>query len=391
MPNSHSVRTSVVIGGGLAGTSVAYALAKRGIEVSLIEKQATLAQGASGQAAIIAQPILHRQITQKMQLSLIGFSHLKHHLRQLEGQGHSIKQAKIGVLHLAHKEELQQRFDQSLATLKEHGLAFRKIDQAEQTQQVAGIRCAHGGVFFPEALWLSPKDLCQAHVSHSNIQLILTRQALSYSYQEKNRIWQVRDSKKRHICSADCLILACAWESQNFADLRQLPLRRVRGQSFFLPSTAISQQLKCIVTYDGYIIPNTLSQSNSCLIGATFEEWNHKQESMDIQNSLLCRKLLARLPGLKDILPQDIEELCKTMPTRVGFRTASPNRLPICGPLPNKNKGLYISTAYGSHGLLFSLLGAELIAQHICQEKTPIGIGPELSASLSPSRYLPAD
>src|SRR5512142_1212455 len=41
-------RTALVIGGGIAGCAAAYALAQRGIAVTLIERAAQLASGASG-------------------------------------------------------------------------------------------------------------------------------------------------------------------------------------------------------------------------------------------------------------------------------------------------------------------------------------------------------
>ena len=65
--------TAIVIGGGIAGCSTAYALAKRGIKVTLIERQAKLASGASGNPLAALYPKLGLNHSLANTLTLQGF------------------------------------------------------------------------------------------------------------------------------------------------------------------------------------------------------------------------------------------------------------------------------------------------------------------------------
>ena len=101
------------------------------------------------------------------------------------------------------------------------------------------------------------------------------------------------------------------------------------------------------------------------------------------------------------------------MEGRVGFRCASPDYLPIAGPVPAREEflqtygalrknarqviqqrgnyvpGLYINTAHGSRGLSSAPLCAQLLASLICNELPPLSR--ELVRALSPSRFLIRD
>ena len=90
-------------------------------------------------------------------------------------------------------------------------------------------------------------------------------------------------------------------------------------------------------------------------------------------------KRLQNYQQLPDLKEEDYEG------GRVCFRTTSPDRLPIIGPIES-NSNIYVSLGHGSRGLVSTPLSAELISQMIYNE--PLSIEEDLYKEIVPSRYL---
>jgi tRNA 5-methylaminomethyl-2-thiouridine biosynthesis bifunctional protein len=67
-----------------------------------------------------------------------------------------------------------------------------------------------------------------------------------------------------------------------------------------------------------------------------------------------------------------------------GFRATVPDRLPIFGS--TATPGLHVATGLGSRGLLWSPLGAEVLACELEGEPSPLPR--DLRGSISPKRFL---
>jgi tRNA 5-methylaminomethyl-2-thiouridine biosynthesis bifunctional protein len=68
--------------------------------------------------------------------------------------------------------------------------------------------------------------------------------------------------------------------------------------------------------------------------------------------------------------------------SRVAFRTVAPDRLPLAGKIGENVYGLL---ALGSRGLIWSSLGAELIAAEL--EGEPLPLEGDLADALEPARF----
>ena len=75
----------------------------------------------------------------------------------------------------------------------------------------------------------------------------------------------------------------------------------------------------------------------------------------------------------------------------VGIRCVAGDRLPIIGALPQR-PGIFVATAFGSRGILWSALAAKLIADQVLAGDfallTRLGFTSALAAALAPDRFL---
>ncbi|MDX9707822.1 MAG: tRNA (5-methylaminomethyl-2-thiouridine)(34)-methyltransferase MnmD, partial [Azospira sp.] len=106
-PASHD-RRAIVLGAGLAGSSVANRLAARGWRVTLIDALAGPGEGASGNRAGVLRPLPARDDNALARITRAGFLATRRHLQALDDAGLATGFAdsgglwgKTGVLHLA--------------------------------------------------------------------------------------------------------------------------------------------------------------------------------------------------------------------------------------------------------------------------------------------------
>ena len=75
----------------------------------------------------------------------------------------------------------------------------------------------------------------------------------------------------------------------------------------------------------------------------------------------------------------------------VGVRCVAGDRLPIIGKL-NQRPGIFIATALGSRGILWSALAAKLITAQLLEDDfallVRLGFAADLVAALAPARFL---
>ena len=143
-------------------------------------------------------------------------------------------------------------------------------------------------------------------------------------------------------------------------------------------------------------------------IGATFHINDPDSAIRAADHTANLEKLRAALPELE--LPELSPE---KLTGRVGYRCASPDYLPLAGPVPDytafiedysalrKNArrhiettapylpGLYLSTAHGSRGLTSTPLAAELVAAQISDRPWPVAS--DLCRAMSPARFIVRD
>ncbi|MBP6095296.1 MAG: bifunctional tRNA (5-methylaminomethyl-2-thiouridine)(34)-methyltransferase MnmD/FAD-dependent 5-carboxymethylaminomethyl-2-thiouridine(34) oxidoreductase MnmC [Methyloversatilis sp.] len=360
-----------VIGAGLAGCAMAERLAARGIEVVLIERHQTPAQEASGNAAGVLRPMVARDDSLAARFSRAAFLHASGHLRRLAGEGWPLKWGPTGVMQIAQDaahEALQREVWASHALPEAFVRYLSDFDMARRI----GYPVAQGGWWFPRGAWVNPPSLCEANLARAGeaVTRLFSSTALQVSHDGAK--WRVR-AADRELVSADAVVLANASDAGALLQT-PLPFIRIRGQVTRLPRDLLPQ-LHVTVCREGYICPTPEGDFN---LGASFdigdEDTTERAESH-----------AGNLLRLERLLPDAIPRLSLSgLRGRVAFRTSTPDRMPIIGALPGP-AGLHVLAGLGARGIVWSSLGADIVAAGLCGE--PLPIEHDIATAISPGRF----
>ena len=380
-PQHHGI---VVIGAGIAGASIAHEIISRGHAVCVVESESGPATACSSHAYAIAHPHITRGSTKLLQLTRIAF--------ELALARWGDQWAYRGALHPI-KNGVD--FDRDAIALQLNELGLRSEIalpvSAEQASQLVGL--ARAGVWFANAGMLSLEKTTK-QLLHPCAQLTqINQMQIDTLVREGNR-WLLTDASKNITLSADKVIVAAGLASKKILGSIQikLPLKPVRGQlSFFKvrPNSNWAARLPhAIICGDGYCIPASRLENGDMrwIVGSSFDE-NETNNQARYESDRFNQEQAA---GLLNYAEGDHSEL---MPDGqfVGIRCVAGDRLPIIGALPQR-PGIFVATALGSRGILWSALAAKLIADQVLAGDfallTRLGFTSALAAALAPDRFL---
>lgn len=366
--DTHKSSRAAIIGGGLAGASMAHALSLRGYKIDLIEKHRSLAQEASGNFAGINLPMLSAEPTLLSQLSFSGLLHLNSTFESLEPY------SPTGLLHLAIEDDLLQKWDRAIrsANIPE---SFARLVAPEEASELSKVKIERQALHFAHAGLISAPNLTESLGKKSNARIHFETKI--DDIRNENGIWRTF-TEGRLISESEILILGNAIDAQCFTSTDELPLRPIRGQIAHIESAALAD-LKMPLCFDGYITPRLSNGLH--LLGATFDRQNLESIVKESDNVELLKKLARGLPSL--------EQDAKVKFARVNFRTSCPGQEPIIGPISTAAEGLYTLTALAARGSLYAGIGAEFLASQITGE--PLPLSRSVIRGLSPNRFLKAN
>ncbi|MAF98108.1 MAG: hypothetical protein CMH26_05675 [Micavibrio sp.] len=340
-----------VIGAGLAGSSLAFALKRFGSEVIVFEASGDVASAASGNQVGLYNPRFTAERTPQSDYYVAAYSLAVRMFSAFT----DIDWNPCGALHLITDEKREKRYAQTLENWRWEPEHMRLLN-AQQASDVAGVELGYGALYLPDSGSVSPAKLCRSYLKGIEVRL--------------NHEVEDLESLQREF---DYVVLACAYGVKAFAP--DLPLSQVRGQVSIVQQSHVSEKLKCALCYGGYMSP--ANDEGQHLVGSTFQRWlSHSDiiEQDDLDN-------LEKLGHFVPAIGRDLE----VVGHRASVRTTVQDHFPIVGRLDHVVKNIYISTGHGSHGIISSLMAAELLSDMIY--KRPLSLGRQSVKALSPYRF----
>ena len=313
---------AVVAGAGLAGCAAANALAKKGINVTMLDPTGKVARSTSSVPSAITHVRLSDPRSPDANRRVLGYTFSVPLIASI------LRPESNGVLQLQGPNTTHAQLLSMTETLGD----WVRFVRADQASDIAGTTLPGPAVYFPKSTVVSVPDLCRKLISHPRVELI------------------------KGVLSEDLAlptVIATGTTIPGRLRLPSLEVMAVPGQIDLFRSRSGFDPLRTTVVDDGYVIPSTPSILTS---GSTYEHGRWDPSAATHINRTRLRKLFGHA-------------LFRWVQRYRGWRCVTSDRAPIIG---QASETLWLSLGYGSSATTSSLLAAETIASGIVGELPPI-------------------
>ena len=383
-------RHAVVVGAGLAGAAMAQALARLGLQVTVLEQHGSPAQEGSGNlgglfhGTLNADDGVYARLFRAAALQAAMEYAPAIDARAVPGQATGLLRLETTLTDLGAMQ----------AVLRALGLPAGYVSalSREQASQRAGVPLPGPAWFYPGGGWVSPAAWVRHALAKPGIQVILDVPV--HGLVRSGQDWCVQGANGQTLARAPIVVLAnAAGAAPLLVPLGHddpWPLQRTRGQVTHGPASRASN-LKLPVAGDGYALA---LGPGEILCGATRQLGDEDAHVREADHRLNLARL-QRLTGLA--LTSDSAAL----QGRVGWRLQADDRLPIAGAMPlaclpegqrmdqgrllPREPGLFVLTALGARGLSLAPLLARLVAAQATG--TPWPVEQALADAVDPARW----
>ncbi|MDT7602261.1 MAG: glycine oxidase [Acidobacteriota bacterium] len=393
---------AVVVGGGVAGLSVARELARRGVHVALVER-GTVGAEASWAAAGMLAP----QVEADGRDEFFDFACESRDAYPafadalLEETGIDIELDCTGTLYLAFTEEDERECERRFAWQQRAGLIIERLsaDEARTHEPNLSPR-VRAALRFARAWQVENRRLCAALARSAQLGgvKILERTEARSIITTRGRVAAVETSRGR--IEAGAVVVACgAWSSllpfvedgsntqtpnaqtptsadASLTETRDANAPRtpriepVRGQMLCFASAADAPLVRHVVySPSGYVVPR---RDGRLLAGTTVERVGFDKSVTEEGRRAIRSHAEEIAPAVADL---------KLIDEWAGLRPRASDDLPVLGASA-EIENLFYATGHYRNGILLAPLTGMLIAELITTGETPAPLAP-----FSPARF----
>jgi tRNA 5-methylaminomethyl-2-thiouridine biosynthesis bifunctional protein len=380
-PQHHEI---VVIGAGICGASIADELLLRGKSVCIVDAASSPATACSSHAYAIAHPHIGKGSPRLLRLTRIAF------LLAEAKWGKAWNQH--GIFQPTKKDKAfdRQEIADHLQALELDTNIAVPLD-ANEAEIHCGIK--QSGVWISRGASLNLFDACNDLLREKERLTCLWNTPVA-KLENINGHWNLVNDANEIILSADKVVVANATGCKALMSSIgiRLPLKPVRGQlsifSVAKDSPWATKLPRVGISGDGYCLPAQELDDGTYrwIVGSSFDEGEDDLAPRDSSDNFNREQA----QGLIDYREGDLQDLAKAGDF-VGVRCVAGDRLPIIGALTQR-PGIFLATALGSRGVLWSALAAKLITAQVLGDDFALlarfGFAADLVAALAPARFF---
>ena len=373
-----------IVGAGIAGASLAYALRAQGYCPTLIDSGG-LAAGASGNPAGLIMPRLDADDTPAARFHTHAYLYTERLIRRLQEETSEKFFNPCGALMRAGNDRERARHKKILSL---NVLPSGWIEEHED------------GLFFPQGGVIDPRAFVTALAKGEP--LVTSRIRKLCKTDTGVRLSCEGDTEIEY----DAVVIANGLDAMRFSQSRSLPLTGSAGQIDVFPDRAAPDHA---IASGAYAAP---TPGGDLVIGATYAPI-----AIGALPAFSPEATRTTIDAVQRFLPEITANLSPehSIP-RASIRCTTPDQLPVAGPLPDwgfysgayddlrqgrvvgrsgpyppgeTQAGVYILTSLGSRGLVTAPLAAAFIAAEIAGAPSPLDA--ETAEALHPARFFIRD
>ena len=364
----------VVIGAGLAGASVAAALAGRGWQVLVLDQGAEPAAGASGLPVGLVVPHVSADDCPMSRLSRAGVRLMLQQARSLLKHGQDWEATGT----LEHRVDGTRGLPMNWAA---PGLDWSCPSTPHVARQTIGPNWEHGiaadepAIWHAQAAWLKPAQLVRAWLAQPGVSF--QGNAAVAALSKRGDEWALIDASGHELARANRVVFANASGAKPLIEqlktaqpelgicINQLSgTHGVLGQlSWAMHAGAPDISFPPFpVNGAGSVVPVVpVDGGTAWFIGSSYQPENRTPRTDEKNHAANLGRVKKLIPQLGQVMASQFEQ--GPIQAWKSTRCVTSDRLPLVGPLTQEAQpSLWICAGMGSRGMSFSVLCAELLA-----------------------------
>ena len=362
----------LVIGGGVIGLAIAREAARRGGRVTLVER-GEAGREATWAAAGMLSPVVEADGPGPfLDLALRSAEAYPGWVEELEAEsGARVKLRLCGKLCVARTEAEMGRLEGIRVLAERHGLRAEGLGALEVREIAPPVGASvRGGLLLHDDGRVDGRALVHAlrgSLERAGVELRERTEAVGVEWRGADAVVRFADGSS--LAAGTVVLSAGAWSGRVGGLPDRLPIRPVRGQMLSLSPTAMALD-RVVESGDVYLVPR---DDGRILVGATMEDAGFAKAMTAEGVSGLLRAALELCP---DLAEAEIVDMW------AGLRPATPDRLPVLGPVAGTEGRLVVATGHFRNGILLAPVTALAVAEVLTE-----GTSDLLPSDTSPDRF----